>query len=237
MKELSLAVVIPVYNEEACIEKVLENWLDTLEREVVGDYRLLVYDDGSKDDSFEIISQLSEKHEKILPFRHANIGHGPTLLRGYKLGFHLAEWVLQIDSDDEINPKDFGDFWRRKQGFDFLIGQRVRNSPPIRQIITLFSRFVISLLFGRGVRDVNCPFRLMRSNSFEESVGKIPPDTFAPNILISGLATQSRMKIQEVPITHKFRETGHVSIRKFKLLKAAMQSFFQTFRFALFRQF
>lgn len=149
----------------------------------------------------------------------------------------MAEWVLQIDSDDEINPKDFGAFWRRKQGFDFLIGQRVRNSPPIRQFITLISRFVINLLFGKGVRDVNCPFRLMKARSFEESIAHIPPDTFAPNILISGLATQSQMNIQEVPITHKFRETGHVSIRRLKLLKVAMQSFFQTFRFALLRQF
>lgn len=235
MKELSLAVVIPVYNEEACIEKVVENWLDTLEKELIGDYRLLIYDDGSKDRSYEIISQLSDKHEKILAFSHKNVGHGPTLLRGYKLGFHLAEWVLQIDSDDEINPRDFGAFWRKKQGLDFLVGQRVRNSPPIRQLITLFSRLAISFLFGRGVRDVNCPFRLMRTSSFEEGVAQIPPDTFAPNILISGLASHSRMKIQEIPITHKFRETGHVSIRNFKLLKAAMQSFFQTFRFALSR--
>ncbi|MEM6802579.1 MAG: glycosyltransferase family 2 protein [Bacteroidota bacterium] len=235
MKEFSLAVCIPVYNEEACIEEVLLSWLKELKDRISGDFRILVFDDGSSDSSFQKIRGLAERHEEILAFHHENQGHGPTLLKAYAIGFGLAEWVLQIDSDNEINPKDFAAFWRLRETADFIIGKRNRNSPLIRQLITFISRQVIHFIYGNRIYDVNCPFRLMRSICFESHVKGIPAHTFAPNLLISGLAAKNRLRIAEVPITHVFRATGHVSIRKFKLAKVAVKSLAQTLSFALFK--
>lgn len=231
MKKIQLALVIPVYNEEACIEAVLRSWNQILEELIPGQYRMLVYDDGSSDNSYQKIQEIAKKYPAIIPHTQQNIGHGPTLLRGYREGFAQANWVLQIDSDDEINPKDFPSFWKQKDQYDFVIGKRNRDSPWIREIITDFSRNVIHLFCGNAIYDTNCPFRLLSSRVFQKEVAKIPKETFAPNLLISGLASKKRLRILEIPITHKFRETGHVSIRKFRLLKVAILSLVQTMRF------
>lgn len=235
VKKYQLALVIPVYNEEACIQEVLQSWNEVLEKEVSGEFCLLVYDDGSTDASYQEIVELSKEIPAILPFQHKNMGHGPTLLKGYSTGFTKADWVLQIDSDNEINPEDFPSFWESRDTVDFVIGKRNRDSPWIREIITGFSRSVIHLLCGNTIYDTNCPFRLLRSEVFKRELAKIPANTFAPNLLISGIASKRKLRIQEVAITHKFRETGHVSIQKFKLLRVSIQSFIQTLRFFLLK--
>lgn len=68
----------------------------------------------------------------------------------------------------------------------------------------------------------------MKSTVFKELFYKIPSDTFAPNVIISGFAAKKRLKIYEIPVNCRLRETGEVSIKKWKLLKAAVKSFCQT---------
>lgn len=233
VKDYQLAVVIPVYNEEACIKEVLSSWCMMLRKELKGKFHLLVFDDGSSDNSFSRILEVQQAFPEIQAFQQKNMGHGPTLLKGYSKGLEIADWVLQIDSDDEINPADFPLFWEQKDAKDFVIGRRDRDSPWIREIITSISRSVIHILCGNAIYDTNCPFRLLRSEVFQKEITRIPSNTFAPNLLISGIAAQKNMRIQEIAITHKFRETGHVSIQKWKLLRVSLQSFTQTLRFFL----
>ena len=75
---------------------------------------------------------------------------------------------------------------------------------------------------------MNSPYRLMRVSAFKDAVKNIPLDTFAPNVVISGAACKKRLRVFETEVKYNFRETGVVSIKKLKLLKAAMKSFMQT---------
>jgi hypothetical protein len=87
----------------------------------------------------------------------------------------------------------------------------------------------VRLFFGSGVTDVNTPYRLIRSKILEKIVCQIPPDTFAPNIIISGMLCKSELRIYEQPVPYENRKTGKVSIVKGKLWKSAVKSFWQTF--------
>jgi len=159
----------------------------------------------------------------------ANSGHGPTILQGYRKASQLADWVFQCDSDDEIRAEHFPVFWRKREHFDGLFGVRVgRRQGLARSVISLGSRTIVRCLFGQAVRDVNTPYRLMRANLLRPIVERIPADTFAPNVLISGVLAKARLRILNLAVPHECRQTGSVSLVKRRLCRAVLKSFRQT---------
>ncbi len=87
----------------------------------------------------------------------------------------------------------------------------------------------MALLFGRSVGDVNTPFRLMRNQSLKPLLVHLPSNTFAPNVILSGLAGRAGLRIHEEPVTHQGRvAAGATLLVKWTLLKAALDSFVQT---------
>lgn len=226
-----LAVVMPVYNEEGSIANVVKKWTDSLEKLRI-DYRLSVYNDGSRDSTEQILAGLSARNPRLIVHNKKNSGHGPTILQGYRENSDCP-WIFQIDSDDEMGPESFNLLWTCHNQYDFLIGQRSdRTNPLSRKVISFVSRLVVRVWYGNGVWDVNSPYRLMRSEVFKDLFLKIPDDTFAPNVIISGSACKRRVRIFETGIPCVERQTGIVSVRKLKLLKAAARSFRQTIAFS-----
>lgn len=229
-----LAVVVPVYNEEAVVATVLEKWSDALNALGI-EFRIDVYNDGSKDNTLKVLKDAAARNDRIVVHDKTNTGHGPTVLAAYIENSDVP-WIFQIDSDDEMEPEYFASLWKEREAYDFLIGQRMRGyAPPVRRVVSMVSRVVARLLYGGGVHDVNVPYRLMRSEKFKEYFPLVPSDTFAPNVVISGVACLKGFRVFETPILHKHRTTGEVSIQKWKLLKSAARSFAQTvaFRFKL----
>jgi dolichol-phosphate mannosyltransferase len=103
-----------------------------------------------------------------------------------------------------------------------------RQQAADRKLISGISRLIVRWLFGRGVADVNVPYRLMRSCYLRQAIEQIPADTFAPNVIIAGAFARAGLRIANVPVPHEGRKTGQVSIMKWKLWKAAARAFRQT---------
>ena len=229
MKDLN--VIIPLYNEEEIIDTVLKKW-STLFESLKIDYTIHVYNDGSKDNSLEIANSFASNKKHICVHDKVNSGHGSTILQGYRENID-AEWLFQIDSDDEIGTNEFNHFWNSRQNYDFLIGLRIeRNSPLIRKIITFITRLTVTLFYGIGIKDVNCPFRLMRTELFSKYINQIPAHYFAPNVIVSGIATKKKFRIFQAPVVFHSRTTGTVSIKKWQLIRAALSSFGQAVSFS-----
>lgn len=229
MKEL--IVVMPVYNEEAVVATVVKKWVAALQFLGI-DFEIWAMNDGSKDGTGKVLETEASLDSRIRAVNKPNSGHGPTILMGYRNASREAHWVFQIDSDDEMGPESFSELWRMRNNFDFLIGKRDSRSQPLpRKVISFVSRMTVRIFWRKSVWDVNSPYRLMRSERFSEVFNKIPEDTFAPNVIVSGWAGLSRLRVFEVYVPHQERKTGEVSIKKWKLLKAAVRSFGQTIKF------
>jgi glycosyltransferase involved in cell wall biosynthesis len=219
-------VVMPVYNEAACISEVIDDWIRELDALAIS-YQLLVLNDGSRDNTADVLTQYNN-NPKVKIINKENSGHGPTILQGYHVAVQEAQWVFQVDSDNEISAEQFKALWHEKKSFDAVIGIRANRQQPLsRKLVSLFSRFTVSLFYGSGVTDVNCPFRLMRADRLAEILGKIPYNTFAPNVIISGFLALMQERVLNVKVSHTNRQTGEVSIKKWKLAKAALKSFMQ----------
>lgn len=228
-----LCIVIPVYNEQDTVGGVLKDWSRALDALGV-DYVIRAYDDGSSDGSLAVMREAAGENPRIDVRTKANGGHGHTVLIGYRDavadGF---DWVFQVDSDDEMPASGFERLWRERESSDFVLGRREgRRQPFVRRAMSWVSRWLVGLLFGRGVWDVNSPYRLMRVSAFAKRIAQISPASFAPNVLLSGVAAYDGLRTLELHVQWRDRKAGEASLRNWKVVRAAFVSFLQTFSFA-----
>lgn len=224
---LDLILVMPVYNEEECISQVVREWHSVL-ASTGARFAMLVLNDGSTDRTAEELASLADL-PGLQVINKPNSGHGPTILHGYREAVRMAEWVFQTDSDGEMPATAFRDLWDQHNAYDALFGVRMGRSQPLaRKIISAVSRVMVRLLFGPGVADVNTPYRLMRSSLLRPIVAQIPADTFAPNVIISGVFARWGCRILNVPVPHSGRRTGRVSLMRWKMWRAAFRAARQT---------
>ena len=222
-----VTIVMPVYNEEACINEVIDDWKIALDKLQIS-YNLLILNDGSRDNTARELDK-QQDNPAVTIINKENSGHGPTILTGYHLAAKNAEWVFQVDSDNEMRAEHFQSLWDERHNCDAVFGIRsAREQALPRRIISAISRMAVNLCYGRGVQDVNCPFRLMRTSILHKLLQRIPPNTFAPNVAIAGLFVHNGCPVKNIAVPHSNRQTGEVSIKKLKLFKAAMNSFLQT---------
>ncbi len=227
MKEL--AIIIPVFNEANVIQSVITKWLNHIESFGI-DYEMHVYNDGSTDSTSVQLGKIM--HPRLFVHESENCGHGPTILKGYKSNLD-KQWLFQVDSDDELDIDEFGQFWSARDSFDFMLPTRSnRKINFFRSFITSFSYYTVIALFGRGIHEVNSPYRFMRvTEDFAGFIRKLPDDMKTPNIIISGYFALKKRAVLQLPVRFRARNTGKPSLVNFKLLHFAVSSFLQVLKF------
>ena len=234
---LLLSIVMPAYNEEEVIEAVVRQWTDMLARQFPTDTtRLIVVNDGSRDKTGIILDSIKEKYPRLMVVHQPNGGHGDAVVNGYKQAVALdSEYVFQTDSDDQFVTDDFQKLWARRHESPFILGYREeRYDAPARLVITRILRMSIAGIYGTYIKDSNIPFRLIRGTLLRRLLDQLPtPTPFAPNIFLAVMAKKAGYDTFDMSITHKERQTGTVSILKWKLLKVCMQSFNELAQFRL----
>ena len=225
-----LYIVVPAYNEKDNVESVVKDWHDVVRR-VGSDSRLVIIDDGSKDNTFSILQDLSKKYTQLVPVTKKNSGHGGTVLYGYNYALkNSADYVFQTDSDGQTDPREFWQLWEDRKDYNFQCGWRLgRQDGFSRKMVTRVLKFVVLIRFGSWIEDANTPFRLMDAGSLREKIKKIPKDYNLSNVLLSVLYKKDpTAKIRFVRITFKPRQGGVNSInlrRIFSIGKKAFSDF------------
>jgi glycosyltransferase involved in cell wall biosynthesis len=220
-----LSVVIPAWNEADAIGDVLAEWDEQLAGLGVP-YEVRVYDDGSTDATADVVATVARARPALTLVRQANRGHGPTILRGY----HEArgDWVLQVDGDGDIGAAFVRDLWARRDA-DLVLGYRVGRRVSLgRRVITAVSWWTVRFLFGAGVRDVNVPYRLYRRATLDLLLPAVPPEAFAPNVILTGLALRTGLRIAELPVRHRGRRSGERRFVRPRFWRAAARAFVET---------
>lgn len=232
-----LSIVMPAYNEEDCIEQVVGSWTDFL-KDKFPDQKttLIVVNDGSKDKTGEILDRLKENNSRLTVVHQKNGGHGNAVVNGYKIALKLdSEYVFQTDSDDQFVTGDFDKLWQKRHQSEFILGYReIRHDAKVRLFITRFLRSTISLVYGTFILDSNIPFRLIKGSFLQKLMNQLPdPPPFAPNIFLAVMAKKSGQELFDIPITHRERVSGTVSIVKWNLWKVCIRSFRELLNFRL----
>ncbi len=228
---------MPAYNEEDCIEQVVGSWTGFLKNKFPNEKTtLIVINDGSKDKTGEILDKLKTENSHLTVVHQKNGGHGNAVVNGYKTALKLgSEYVFQTDSDDQFVTDDFDKLWQKRNQSEFILGYReIRHDAKVRLFITRFLRSTISLVYGTFILDSNIPFRLIKGTFLKKLMDQLPePPPFAPNIFLAVMAKKSGQELFDIPITHRERVSGTVSIVKWNLWKVCIRSFRELLNFRL----
>lgn len=212
--------VMPAYNEAANIEETVRQWYPIVETSGK-DCRLVIANDGSKDDTFKILQSLQETYPQLIPLDKPNSGHGATVLYLYRYAIESgADYVFQTDSDGQTDPTEFLQMYENREKYDFQIGHRIdRQDGSSRVFVTRVLRVIVWLMFREWVVDANTPFRLMRSDKLKPIMDVIPHDYFLCNVAISAIAVKWKYNIKWYPISFKPRQGGVNSINFRRIVK------------------
>jgi glycosyltransferase involved in cell wall biosynthesis len=213
-----LYIVMPVYNEEGTIEKVVDEWCPVVDA-IGNGSKLVIFNDGSTDGTSAILEGVKNKYPNMVITDKENTGHGPTCIAAYQ--FAIAEganWVFQTDSDGQTSVNDFRFFWEKRKDYDFVIGHRANRKDGLaRVLISRILKFTLLILFKVSIQDANAPFRLMNADRLRLHLPLIPDHFFIPNTLLSVMITRNREKVLWRNISFSPRSSGKSSLPLIRL--------------------
>ncbi len=221
-----LYIVIPAYNERENIEDLIKGWYPVVER-VGGESRLVVIDDGSKDDTYEILKSFGKEYPRLVALTKPNGGHGATVLYGYRYALKKgADYIFQTDSDGQTNPEEFDGFWKERTHYDAILGNRtVRGDGKQRAFVEKTVCFLLRIIFGVKVPDANAPFRLMKAELVQKYIRRLPKNFNLPNIMFTTYFAYYHEKLLFKEISFKPRQAGVNTINVKKIVKIGWKAF------------
>lgn len=199
MKDLS--VIIPVFNEAENLSVLNSEITESLD-ELNIDYEVIYVDDGSTDNSFEVLSELKSDKVKIIKFRK-NFGQTPAMQAG--IDNSSGKIIVTLDADMQNDPHDIPKLLEiYNQGYDLVSGWRKkRQDNIIRTIPSKIANKIISYFTGCKIHDTGCTLKayngeILRGIRFFGEQHRFIPAIFA----------EYSHKITETPVNHKPRMYG-----------------------------
>ena len=222
-----LYLIAPAYNESQNIAHFVEEWYPVVEKHDAGGLsRLVVVDDGSKDDTYAILQELAKTRKMLMPLTKANGGHGAACIFGYRYALeHGAEWIFQTDTDGQTSAGEFESFWALRDEYDAVLGKRPdRQDGAARKFVERVLCWVVRVIFGVRVPDANAPFRLMRGDLVRKYLHRMPEDFNLPNVMLTVYFAYFHEDITFQGITFKPRQGGKNSINIRKIIAIGMKA-------------
>lgn len=221
----TLYIVIPAYNEEMNIEDVARDWHKVVEN-VGPASRLVIINDGSKDHTYEKLCELAKELPQLEAVTKPNGGHGATVLYGYRYALeHGADYIFQTDSDGQTLTSEFPAFWKDREKYAAIIGHRNHREDGFsRIVVTKTLKFVLWCIFGLSITDANTPYRLMKRETLEKYIDRIPKDFNLSNVMLTVLLLDGKENVEFRPITFRPRQGGVNSINLPRITKIGLQA-------------
>ena len=224
VKNMDLSIIIPMFNEAENVEATLDRVKGTL-ASFNGTYEIVAVNDGSLDNTLEILNRLAEQDGKLKIVSYPkNIGRGMALRKGFKESG--GEIIVSIDADLSYSPHyilDFVETLRREPDIDFVLaspympGGGVQNVPVLRLWVSKWGNKILRMAMPNRIYTSTGIFRAYRKRVLEsielESDGK----EIHLEILSKALALGYRVK--ENPAILTSRKKGK---SKFKFRKTAI---------------
>ena len=221
---MDLSIIIPMYNEAENVEATLNRVKGAL-ASFDGAYEIIAVNDGSLDNTLEILNRLAEQDGTLRIVSYPNnIGRGMALRKGFKQS--SGEIIVSIDSDLSYDPHyiiDFVETLRAEQDIDFVLaspympGGGVQNVPALRLYISKLGNKILRFAMPNRIYTSTGIFRAYRRKVLDslelESDGK----EIHLEILSKALALGYRVK--EIPAILTGRKKGR---SKFKFRKTTL---------------
>src|ERR1700740_3131283 len=198
------SIVVPFYNEQENIPPLYMKLTEVMDS--IGEsYELIFIDDGSRDNSFKVLSDIYEHDRRVNLVRlRRNFGQTPALKAGFD--FARGEVIISMDGDLQHDPEEIPRFLEKiEEGYDLVSGWRYarRDHWLLRQVPSRVANWMMAKLSGIELHDFGTTFKAYRREIIQEIQLYGELHRFIP-----ALAASVGARITEVPITDLDRKSG-----------------------------
>jgi len=217
-----LSVIIPVYNEQENLPLLYDSIQQAL-KVVKGSWEVIFVDDGSRDQSFDVLSSLVQKdpeHIRVLSFRR-NFGQTAAIAAG--LDHACGEIIVLLDADMQNHPADIPMLLAKlDEGYDLVSGWRKdrKDNRLTRTIPSNIANGLISWATGVHLHDYGCTLKAYRRDALEgfRLYGEM-------HRFIPVFAHAVGAKITELPVHHHARKFGKANYGLERTIKIILDLF------------
>ena len=201
---IQFSVVVPFYNEQENIPPLYMKLTEVMDG--IGEpYELIFVDDGSKDNTFKVLSEIYEHDRRVNVVRlRRNFGQTAALKAGFD--FARGEVVVSMDGDLQHDPEEIPRFLEKiAEGYDLVSGWRYNRKDHwlTRQLPSRTANWMMAKLSGIDLHDFGTTFKAYRREIIQEVQLYGELHRFIP-----ALASSTGAKITEVPIENLHRKSG-----------------------------
>jgi len=195
--------VIPAYNEETRVRRVVEKASQYVDQ-------VIVIDDGSSDRTWESVQGVNEK---VIPLRHKiNLGKGAAMKTGCEAALKKgAEIIVLMDADEQHKPEKISDFLKilENDEVDIVFGSRSigRDMPIIKMLGNKFFSLTSSILFKIYISDTQSGFKAFKTSIYPKIRWDSSDYSVETEIVVN--AGKNKLKFREIDI-----ETIYTNIYK-----------------------
>jgi glycosyltransferase involved in cell wall biosynthesis len=203
---MKISVIIPCYNEEHTILKVIKSVHESLNRY---EYEIILVDDGSTDNTKELLEEYSRSDEKVEVIYHdINSGKGASLRTGFKAA--IGDVVIIQDADLEYDPSEYSKLFKPIQDgkADVVYGSRFKSGDTTRVLYfwhkmgNLFLTGLSNLLTNLNLTDIETCYKVFRKEILDQITIEENRFGFEPEITAKISKIRPRIRIYEVGISY-----------------------------------
>ncbi len=220
----SLSIFMPAYNEAENIATAVKE-AAVAARQVARQYEIIVVNDGSHDNTAEIVSSLAKKDAHIRLISHTeNKGYGAAVKSGMKGAKY--DWIFFTDSDRQFRFDELPKFIAAADSADLVIGYRKKRMDPFHRVFVaqVLLKVWDYVLFGLTVRDVDCAYKLFTRKVRDSITLQTESAITVTEFLVK--ATARGYRIKQLPVSHYSRQFGTQTGGNWRVIvRAARESF------------
>jgi glycosyltransferase involved in cell wall biosynthesis len=205
-KPASLSIFFPAYNDGGTIASMVIRAVKTA-AELTPDFEVIVVDDGSADGTAGIADELTRTYPQVRAVHHPiNRDYGAALQTGFRSA--TKDLIFYTDGDAQYDPTELAALWARMDpDVDLVNGYKISRADPLHRIVIgRLYHYIVSVMFGLKLRDVDCDFRLMRHSIFERIDLRKTSGIICVEMMKK--IQDHGFRIVEVPVHHFHRSYG-----------------------------
>jgi glycosyltransferase involved in cell wall biosynthesis len=201
-----LSIFFPFWNEGKNIEQVVTKAIP-IAKNIADKWEIIMVDDGSSDNTFEVAKELESKHLNLRLVSHQpNRGYGAALKEGFESAKY--KFVVFNDGDGQFDFSEVTKFLGPIENADMVIGHRKKRvDNPFRHLLMNLLKLWDLVLFGFYFKDIDCGFKLFK----KEALDKIMPLRSEGAMITTEIlarAKKANLKIEQVEVNHYPRIYG-----------------------------
>lgn len=222
-----LSIVLPVYNESGNLEPLLEELKQIVGVDDLKDYHpyeIIFVDDGSSDESREILREAAETHSEVKTILlRRNFGQSAALAAG--IDSAEGEIIVTMDSDMQNDPKDIPKLLEKlAEGYDCVSGWRKDRRDSISKTIPSKIQTYMAWYAGPKIHDYGCTLKAYRSEAIKDIDLRGEGHRYIPSYL-----HRLGYKVTELPVNHRSRNAGTTKYGAKRLVKGFLDLLFNAF--------